>query len=129
MPKEFYHEDTKEIVCPYCGYTMSDSWEMGEDGSWTCDECNNEFIYQRNVFVSYTSRKKECKTHSYKVAEFVKSTFDPVYDKKTDSINWVTLETPRYFEVSKCENCDKEKFRDITQSEYDNSQGVEKICT
>jgi transposase len=127
MPKEIDHICTKEIVCPYCGYTMSDSWEMEDDGSWTCDACNNEFRYQRNISVSYTSRKKECKTHSFKVAKVVKSLTDPVYDKKTDLINWVTLATPYYFEVSICTNCDKEKFRDITQSEYDSAQGVIKL--
>lgn len=127
MPKDIIHECTKEIVCPYCGYVMSDSWEMEEDGSWTCDECQNEFNYMRNISVSYTSRKKECKKHSYKVVKVVKTTTDPVYDKKTNSINWVTLDTPHFFEVSECTACDKERFRDISQVEYDKAQGVIKL--
>ena len=27
------HEYTKEIVCPWCGYEYSDSWECGENNA------------------------------------------------------------------------------------------------
>lgn len=127
MPKEINHICTNEIVCPYCGYTMSDSLEMEDDGSWICDHCNIEFNYNRNISISYTSKKKECEKHSFKAVKVVKSLTNPVYDTKTDSIHWVTLATPNYFEVSICTNCDKEKFRDITQSEYDSAQEVIKL--
>jgi len=46
------------ITCPYCGWTMSSSWEMSSDtGEYTCDDCENTFSYERVVDISYNTRK------------------------------------------------------------------------
>lgn len=36
------HEYTREIVCPYCGYVFSDSWDYGLETRPSEMECNNE---------------------------------------------------------------------------------------
>lgn len=52
---------TEEIVCPWCGKEQSDSWEYADyDSECECDYCEKVFEYQRNIEVTYTSRKREC---------------------------------------------------------------------
>ena len=56
---ETFHDDTRqtdEIVCPYCGYIHSDSWEY-EDGDVTCCDCDLLFTVERNTEVTYTTTK------------------------------------------------------------------------
>jgi DNA-directed RNA polymerase subunit RPC12/RpoP len=48
-----------KITCPYCGWKDSDSWEMTESGEVECGKCENEFYVEREIDVSYTSRKIE----------------------------------------------------------------------
>lgn len=50
------HEDTNEIVCPYCGYVAGDSWER-EEGKNQCSRCENDFDMVRIVDVSYSTSK------------------------------------------------------------------------
>jgi len=65
--KEIDHEYTDEVVCPYCGYIMSDSWELGDrDGGeceWEeiCPECDKKFISARMITIDYKTRKMEDK--------------------------------------------------------------------
>lgn len=52
---------TEEIVCPWCGYMIRDSWELRDyDDEYPCPECGKIFEYERNVEVTYTSKKREC---------------------------------------------------------------------
>lgn len=51
------HSFTKEIKCPYCGREVGDSWEMDDDGTDYCDDCDKEFQYERHVEVTYSSWK------------------------------------------------------------------------
>lgn len=52
-------EFTKELVCPYCGYEHSDSYELDSDHSMTgCDHCGKEFEYFRNIEITYSTYKK-----------------------------------------------------------------------
>lgn len=53
----FDHEDTNEIVCPYCGYEQCDSWEAGE-GDNDCPECHKVFEVERIMSVTYNTSKK-----------------------------------------------------------------------
>lgn len=58
---EIDYKLTDEIVCPYCGYEFSDSWEIDGDnqdiGLMECDECYKQFYATRNIEVSYSTRK------------------------------------------------------------------------
>lgn len=68
------HEYTKEIVCPYCGYEFSDSWDYNineEDiGLVECGECEKEFYASRIITVDYSTKKanygtcKKCKAEN-----------------------------------------------------------------
>lgn len=59
MNEEIDHEYTDEVTCPYCGKEVGDSWELPEKGKRKCYECSNEFEYESDVSVSYTSWKLE----------------------------------------------------------------------
>jgi transposase-like protein len=56
---------TKDIICPYCGYEDTESYEMeGEEGGWNdatgeykCPECNMKFHWRRSVSVKYVTTK------------------------------------------------------------------------
>lgn len=56
---EIDHEFTEEVVCPYCGYEFSDSWEFSDNAEIECDECGETFISERNSEVTYSTQKKE----------------------------------------------------------------------
>jgi len=63
-PKEIDHEYTSEVVCPWCGAEDSDSWEYGNDseqnhGSYDCYECRKIFFWERDLEVTYTTRKEK----------------------------------------------------------------------
>lgn len=59
ISKEIDCSYTREVVCPYCGQMVSDSWELDDDGDYICDVCENEFFYYRNVEVTYSTEKKK----------------------------------------------------------------------
>lgn len=51
---------TEEIVCPYCGFEYSKSNEFREDNDiLLCDECGEEFEYNRIIHISYCTSKIE----------------------------------------------------------------------
>jgi hypothetical protein len=53
-------DNTDEIVCPYCGHEGSDSWEYSRDsGEIECGRCCQEFNYNRDVSVSYSTSKRK----------------------------------------------------------------------
>lgn len=56
--KCFYQD---EVVCPYCFYEATDSYEYfnygDEDTEVFCGECDKKFFVTRHVSVSYSSRK------------------------------------------------------------------------
>lgn len=49
------HEQTQEIVCPYCGYVFTDSYEYDDEGTAECENCDRRFSYERDYWYS-TSR-------------------------------------------------------------------------
>ena len=58
--EEINHEYTDEIVCPYCGYEFSDSWDFNRDSEEIdCPECEKTFEYFREVEVKYVTKKVE----------------------------------------------------------------------
>ncbi len=53
---------TDEIVCPYCGYKFTDSWEIrmnehGDIGKHECERCGKKFKAYRNIEITYTTEK------------------------------------------------------------------------
>ncbi len=60
VEEEIDSDYTSEIVCPYCGYTQGDSWELPDNSDEEiCQGCNSKFSYERNVEVTYSSTKIE----------------------------------------------------------------------
>lgn len=57
--KKIDHRFTREIVCPYCGYVYTDSWEInsGEEDldDINCAHCDELFSCERNVIISYST--------------------------------------------------------------------------
>jgi len=58
---ETFNEDdarnTDEIICPYCGYELSESYEFSDHGKYNCPDCENEFEYSRYIEVNYSTNK------------------------------------------------------------------------
>ena len=49
---------TDEIVCPWCGYEQSDSWEYPDsDDKCMCGDCERTFEMYREIEVSYTTSR------------------------------------------------------------------------
>lgn len=66
MSEEIDHTCTDEIVCPYCGQEVSDSWELSDDhSSYDCCNCDKQFSYSREVSVTY-STSKMCEENGFK---------------------------------------------------------------
>jgi len=61
---EIDHEYTEEVVCPYCGYKHTESYEFfsdiasEEEVEIDCD-CGETFIANQSVSVHYYTRKTE----------------------------------------------------------------------
>ena len=91
--KEIEHEYTNEIVCPYCGYECSDSWEFDSNnncGTHECGDCGEEFEWERNIDIDY-STSKICKPCKYKM------------------IYWTDERDGKKYQYKQCEVCGKRK--------------------
>lgn len=59
MKKEY----TDEVVCPWCGYKYTGSYEFSDYSEGVeCERCGKEFDVERNYKITYTTIRKECKT-------------------------------------------------------------------
>lgn len=61
--KQINHSWTEQIVCPHCGYEHEDSWDFylnADDNSVRlfCYRCDKPFMSDREVEVTYTTRKE-----------------------------------------------------------------------
>lgn len=56
---EIVHEDTEEIICPWCGYEFQDSWEFEENGEHECYGCGKSFKFSRIIDVTYDTERIE----------------------------------------------------------------------
>ena len=54
--EDIVHNNTDEIVCPYCSYYINNSvgYESEED-SVDCPSCGRKFRYRRYTFMLYDS--------------------------------------------------------------------------
>jgi len=58
IKERYFNICTSEIVCPYCGHEISDSWELTcDDDDYECDDCGKKFHYYREVDVHYTTHR------------------------------------------------------------------------
>ena len=58
------HEWTEDMVCPFCGAEVQDSWEYEDDrGEVQCYDCGNIFKYERHEIVRYSTEKGEKHSH------------------------------------------------------------------
>ena len=61
VKKEYNCDYQTEIVCPYCGKVVSDSWEYREgvepnqDTEIQCPNCDEDFFFSFDVSVTYSS--------------------------------------------------------------------------
>lgn len=56
--EKYFNMLTHEIVCPYCGHEMTDSWELSEDDDeYECEACEKTFHYCREIDVRYTTHR------------------------------------------------------------------------
>ena len=54
---------TSDIICPYCGKKFNDSWQFNDfDGcEILCNDCDNDFILNVDVEVTYCTEKRKSK--------------------------------------------------------------------
>jgi len=83
------HENTDEIICPWCGKEVGDSWEMADDGKdETCGYCEKQFDYNRVIDVTYSTMRKKCEECEYELDKSRVSGTPYIYDKR----NWCVWE-------------------------------------
>ena len=61
--EEIDHDYTRDVVCPHCGYTWEDSWELGlSDGDGIridCGRCGKPMKIECQISVTYSTEKIE----------------------------------------------------------------------
>lgn len=96
--EEIDHEYTDEIVCPWCGYKYSDSWELTQnDGEEECRECRKSFSYYRDIKTTYNTERKKCEEGKCEYELNTKEVMRNPYIYK--DLNWT---------IYKCKICDDE---------------------
>jgi len=114
------YDNEDNIKCPYCGYEDQDSWEFDQDsGVHGCGDCGKEFNVERDIAITYSTKKIDCKEnqneHNYKFDDVFKS------DKKYENGKFVNLPTGtfRYVKIVKCEICDDKEYINIPLDEFE----------
>lgn len=46
---------TEDIICPFCGYVFTDSWELDDEAEVDCPECDATFDLEVGITTWYTS--------------------------------------------------------------------------
>lgn len=110
------HDGTDNLVCPYCGYEHTDSWEIEDDeGERSCDDCQKEFTYQREVTTTYASEKMLCDDdkHEYEIEAHFCSKNE--FGVELPELQW------KHFRIEVCKNCDDKEYVPCSVGEYDKS--------
>lgn len=88
---EIDHDNTDEIVCPYCGHWQSDSWEASDSSDCEeCSECGKKFVYESETIRQFTTRKADC----------LNGAEHP----------WKKMDQPDYPDARRCPWCSKREY-------------------
>jgi hypothetical protein len=112
------HYRENDIICPYCDYVFTDSWEFDGDNDTeektTCGRCEKEFKVTRNIDVSYTTTVMLCdeigEQHEYKIIRYLNH-------KNKDT-------TYSCYRVETCDKCTNTDYIKITQEEYEKNKNI-----
>ena len=85
-------QGTDDVVCPYCGYEISDSWEYPESEDEECSACSKHFHYTRHTSVTYYS-ERNCELNGT--------------PHEWQDENIFSDDTHQHFS---CKNCDRTKY-------------------
>ena len=112
MEKEIERFGEKEITCPYCGYTYTDSWESGldKDGDSQieeCEECGRKFQVSMNIDVSYTSRGL-CKENNI--------------EHNWEEFDFISTEDGHRCKGRECLTCDEYEFDETKEEKKENDK-------
>jgi hypothetical protein len=132
MKEEIETEYTDNIVCPYCGYEDTDSWEHDDDSSEaTCSDCGKDFRIEIHRSTTYSSFKIDCTDLSpLQKHKFKLRTKGSIYSSSSisyynyvggyDDSNKVYLaeEDWNFQEVYQCENCEETEYRTISREDF-----------
>lgn len=126
MNEKIDHENTDEIVCPYCGHEHSDCWEWENDeGKIECDECDKVFNYCRNHSVDYNTSRITCKEGKHKFIfdePHISYTKYGYLREEKGRCTFTEFILPEemwtYKEIFTCTECDENEFREITKEEW-----------
>ena len=130
--EEIDRKHTENIVCPYCGYISTDSWDYSNDSDdIECDECGETFFYEREYDITYSTIKTPCEEKENKECSFVLRKDYPYHISKQncDIVNREVKWTDRpekewtYNRMMECEDCDETESQEITKEEYDEEYG------
>lgn len=98
---EIDHRYTDQLICPYCGYEFTESWELGEDGEVDCD-CGKRFSFYSETRVNYWS-DRDCSLN--------KEEHDWKFEREVSEGN-----------MEKCSRCDQIRFIRPIEPMKDNKQ-------
>lgn len=59
MSEPIHATMTDAPVCPHCGHTVIDEWELVDSGETCCELCSLSFLFVRHKFVAYTTVRKD----------------------------------------------------------------------
>lgn len=111
------HDSERLIKCPYCDYEWEDSWEFQEDeGTHVCGDCAEEFNVMRNINITYSTTKVDCKAKEHD--------FQPdkhyIFKRKYDRGVWHDLPEEKwdYVRIDQCSKCDDREYIHMPKERY-----------
>lgn len=104
------HENTDNIICPYCGEEDIDSWEIqSSEEDYQCGSCDEKFNVEVEHSISYSTLKKECVEGNHDNPLFPDLFW---IDDKLLKENW------RYIESYDCKECSKTDYKYLSEEEF-----------
>lgn len=114
------HEYENDIICPYCNYKFTNSWEYNNceaDEDIECLSCAKAFNVSSNPSITYSSFKKACKgEHEWE--QPITTVFDQAAcNRANDRSDKLTPRWKPYalFKYN-CKNCDESKQNEVPLS-------------